>query len=162
MESSQTPTKAIIGLVVVVLLVVAATAAVIASSNNKGASSTNGSNTSSNVSSSTGSSSGSTASITNVKDGTYSATASYDTPGGVQDITVKLTIAGGSVSDSSLIQNASGREDEAYQSAFESEYQSQVVGKKISDISLNRVAGASLTTDGFNTALLDIANQAKA
>lgn len=161
MESSQTPSKAIIGLVVIVLLVVAATAAVIASSNNKGSSDGQTNSTSSN-SSSTGSTSGSTANITNVKDGTYTATASYDTPGGVQDITVKLTIASGAVSDSLITQNATGREDEAYQSAFESEYQSAVVGKKISDISLNRVAGASLTTDGFNTALLDIAKQAQA
>ncbi len=161
MDSSQTPTKAIIGLVVVVLLVVAATAAVIASGNNKDSSASQTSTTSSNTTS-TSSSSGSTASVTNVKDGTYTASASYDTPGGVQDIKVILIIAGGAVSDSSITQNATGREDEAYQSAFESEYKTAVVGKKISDISLNRVAGASLTTEGFNTALLDIAKQAQA
>lgn len=160
MESSQTPTKAIVGLVVVVLLVVAATAAVIASGSNKETSTGQTSSTSS-TSTSNNSSSTSTASVTNVKDGTYTATASYDTPGGAQDIKVTLTIAGGAVSNSSIMQNATGREDEAYQSAFESEYKTAVVGKKISDISLNRVAGASLTTDGFNTALLDIANQAK-
>lgn len=161
MDSSQTPTKAIIGLVVVVLLVVAATAAVIASGNNKDSSASQTSTTSSNTTS-TSASSESTASVTNVKDGTYTASASYDTPGGVQDIKVTLTIAGGAVSGSSITQNATGREDEAYQSAFESEYKTAVVGKKISDISLNRVAGASLTTEGFNTALLDIAKQAQA
>lgn len=160
MDSSPTPTKAIIGIIVVVLLVVAATAAVIASGNNKDSTAKNSSGTTSSVSTNN-SSAGSTSTVTNVKDGTYTATAQYDTPGGVQDIKVTLTIAGGTVSNSSLIQNATAREDEQYQSAFESEYQSEVVGKKISDISLHRVAGASLTTDGFNAALLDIAKQAQ-
>jgi K+/H+ antiporter YhaU regulatory subunit KhtT len=73
-----------------------------------------------------------------------------------------LTIAGNIVTDSSLQQTATEREDEQYQGAFESEYKSNVVGKKISELSLSRVAGASLTNDGFNSALADIENQAKA
>lgn len=163
MESPKTPTKAIVGLIVVVLLVAAATGAVIAANNNsKNDSSATTANRPSVSTSTSESSSSSTTTTNNLKDGTYTASASYDTPGGVQDITVKLTIANGAVSDSSISQNATGREDEAYQSAFEAEYKSSVVGKKVSDISLSRVAGASLTTEGFNTALADIAKKAQA
>jgi hypothetical protein len=162
LDSSNPSKKAIIGIVVVVLLVIAATAVVVQSGNNKSDSanvSTDAQSTSETVSSSP---SVAPASTTNFKDGTYTATARYNSPGGVQSITVKLTIAGNIVTDSSLQQTATEREDEQYQGAFESEYKSNVVGKKISELSLSRVAGASLTNDGFNSALADIENQAKA
>lgn len=161
MDSSQPPTKAIVGLVVVVLLVIAATAVVATGKAGKDSAPILGRSSSS---SSSANSSPSTApsATTNFKDGTYTASANYETPGGTQTMNVKLTVSGNTVTDVSITQNATEREDEAYQSAFESEYKSGVVGKKVSDISLSRVAGASLTTDGFNSALADIEKQATA
>lgn len=161
MDSSPTSTKAIIGIIVVVLLVVAATAAVIATGNNKD-NITNDATTALENTATNGQPPEATSSITNLNDGTYTTSADYATPGGVQEIKVTLTISKGVVSNSVISHVATAREDEEYQSAFDASYKTQVVGKKISDISLHRVAGASLTTDGFNSALLDIAKQAQA
>ena len=164
MDQPKTPNKAIIGLVVIVLLVAAATAViVISNSGNKQATdSTTTSSTDSTASSASPSASTSTSSTTSFKDGSYSATGSYQTPGGQESIGVKVTLAGGMITDATVTQNASGGEAEEYQSKFVSGYKSQVVGKKISDVNLSRVAGSSLTPIGFNDAIADIEKQAGA
>jgi uncharacterized protein with FMN-binding domain len=158
MQESKSPNKGLIALVVVVLLVAAGSAAVVMGSNKD----------TDKVSANTSSQSGAVATPSTgvspnatFKDGTYTATANYNSPGGTQSITVKLTVSGGAVTDSSLTQQASAREDEQYEAQFESGYKSQVVGKKLSDINLSSVSGASLTTDGFNSALADIQKQAQ-
>jgi uncharacterized protein YpmS len=57
---------------------------------------------------------------------------------------------------------ANDPEAREYQSMFISGYKQQVVGKRISDISLSRVSGSSLTSQGFNSAIQKIESQAKA
>ena len=158
-DSAQGPNKAIIGIIVVVLLVVAATAVIIVSNNTK---TTTTSDATASISPSTSpSASSATASTSSVKDGMYSASGSYQTPGGQESIGVKVTLAGGVITDATVTQNASGGEAEEYQSKFLSGYKSQVVGKKISDVSLTRVAGSSLTPIGFNNAIDSIESQAQ-
>lgn len=95
------------------------------------------------------------------KDGTYTTKTEYFTPGGTESITVNLTISGGTISAASLSQEATQRDSEFYQQSFADSYKSYVVGKSISGLSLSRVAGASLTTQGFNDALDTIRTKAQ-
>jgi uncharacterized protein with FMN-binding domain len=96
------------------------------------------------------------------KDGTYSATGSYLTPGGRESIELTVTIANGVITTTQLKENASDRDAEEYQAAFAGSYQELVVGKKVGEVSLSRVAGSSLTSNGFNEALRQIKQDAKA
>jgi hypothetical protein len=96
------------------------------------------------------------------KDGTYSATGSYTSPGGLEKINVTLTLSGNIVSNSSVISGANDPTASSYQSLFISGYKGKVVGKKISEINLKNVSGSSLTPQGFMSALKTIENEAKA
>jgi uncharacterized protein with FMN-binding domain len=96
------------------------------------------------------------------KDGTYSATGEYDTPDGPETITVKVTLKGGTVSDTSATASMQSRESKDYAAQFLDAYKTFVVGKDISAVKLSRVSGSSLTSQGFNSAIQQIENQAKA
>ena len=95
-------------------------------------------------------------------DGSYTATGSYSTPGGKESVTVTATVTGGTITAVDTTGSADGGESEEYQSKFLSNYKSQVVGKSIDEVSLSRVAGSSLTSNGFNDAIDKIADDAKA
>jgi flagellar basal body-associated protein FliL len=99
---------------------------------------------------------------TTYKNGTYTTEASYGSPGGTQKIGVSITIAGDIVTDSTVTAEATDGEAQNYQQDFISAYKQLVVGKKIDTISLSRVSGSSLTSNGFNSALQAIEAQAKA
>lgn len=94
-------------------------------------------------------------------DGTYSATGSYSTPGGTESITVKVALVKDIVASIDTTGSARGGNAAQYQSAFLSNYKTHVVGKSIDTVSLSRVAGSSLTSNGFNTAIEDIKNDAR-
>lgn len=96
------------------------------------------------------------------KDGTYSATGSYMSPGGYDQLGVTLTIKGDIVTSASVTNMAGDRTSSRYQNAFISGYQQYVIGQDISTLSLSRVSGASLTPEGFNDAVNQIKAQAKA
>lgn len=160
MEQSNSSNKALIGIIVVVLIAVAATAAVV-----WGTSSTNDNSSESLVSTSPSTSpspsSEATGESTAYKDGTYSADGSYQTPGGQQSIGVTVTLAGGMITDATVESHASSGESVEYQGRFLDGYKSQVVGKKIDEVSLTRVSGSSLTPNGFNNALSEIESKAQ-
>jgi uncharacterized protein with FMN-binding domain len=101
------------------------------------------------------------ASNANYKDGTYNATGAYTSPGGRESIDVTITLKDGVISDVSAEGNASDVEAEEYQGMFLAAYKEQVVGKNIDDVSLSRVSGSSLTSQGFNNALDDIKQEAE-
>jgi uncharacterized protein with FMN-binding domain len=103
-----------------------------------------------------------TTSVRTFKDGTYTASGNYSTPGGRESVTVTVTLKNNIVTDVNTTGSATRGDSAEYQSAFLSGYKSQVVGKSINSISLSRVAGSSLTSDGFNKALDSIENDAKA
>jgi hypothetical protein len=86
----------------------------------------------------------------------------YFVPHGNESIKVSLTLKDGVVT-SSNVQNSEGDPDSArFQEDFASSYKSFVVGKKISDVRLGAIAGASDTAQGFNDALEQITSQAQA
>ncbi len=100
--------------------------------------------------------------VSSYKDGTYSATGNYDSPGGPDSLKVTLTIKSGVVTSSSVVMYPGDRRSAKYMQMFESGYQAQVVGKNLGSIYLSYVSGSSLTPIGFNDALNKIKSQAKA
>lgn len=109
---------------------------------------------------SAGTTSGSNASSGTYSDGTYTASAGYRAPSGTESITVELTIADGTVTAVNVSQQATDREAQEFQARFASGVSSAVVGKELSGLSVSRVSGSSLTSNGFNAALEDIRAQA--
>lgn len=96
------------------------------------------------------------------KNGTYSATGSYMSPGGEDQISVTLTLKNDTITDVSVTPAAGDRTSERYQNRFISGYKQYVIGKNIADVQLTAVSGSSLTPIGFNDALAQIKAQAKA
>lgn len=113
------------------------------------------------TSTSSDSSSDSSAATSDYKDGSYTATGSYNSPGGTEKITIAVTLKDGVITDTSAISGATDSEGKEYQGQFIAGYKSQVVGKSIGSVSLSRVSGSSLTSQGFNDAIDTIKSQAK-
>ena len=126
------------------------------------ATTTSGQATTPGTTASTSTTSATTSSSGSYKDGTYSATSDYYVPNGNESIKVTLTVANGVVTNSQVMNSEYDRESAFYQEEFASQYKRSVVGKKLSDIQLSYVAGASDTTQGFDDALSQIRNQAQA
>ena len=104
---------------------------------------------------------GSDGSATNAyADGTYTVDAGYQAPSGSESITVELTIADDTVTAVTVTGDATDREASHYQRRFASAIPADVVGQDISGVSVSRVAGASLTSNGFNSALDEIRSKA--
>lgn len=108
---------------------------------------------------SNGSSSGATAPYT---DGTYTAEGSYQTPETVETIEVTLTIADDAVTDVEVVGDPIAPESKNYQGQFIAGIADEVVGRKLDDLDVDRVAGSSLTSGGFDQALAEIKEQAAA
>jgi hypothetical protein len=96
------------------------------------------------------------------KNGTYSATGSYMSPGGLDQLGVSLTLKDDVITDATVTDGANDGTSRRYQSIFIANYKQYVIGKKIENVKLGRVSGSSLTGQGFNAALLKIEAQAKA
>jgi uncharacterized protein with FMN-binding domain len=152
-ETSKSGKKIVAGvlLLVVVLIVVGA---IVISKTRPSASSV--------ASSSANQGSSSSSDKTVYKDGTYSSTGSYSSPGGAESIKLTITLASNTVTASEVDSGANDPTASSYQSIFIGSYKQYVVGKKVSSIHLSNVSGSSLTSQGFNSALSKIENQAKA
>jgi uncharacterized protein with FMN-binding domain len=104
------------------------------------------------------------ASATNYKDGTYTATGIYNSPGGDESIKITITLASNVVTSTSAISesNPDTPISSVYQSQFIGAYKTLVVGKKITHITAKNVGGSSLTALGYNSAVDQIEKQAAA
>lgn len=99
---------------------------------------------------------------TTYKDGTYSFGLSYRVPAGdVEKIDSTIKVTNDTITSLSIKYTATNQKSKGYQSDFDSEIQSAVVGKKISTLNLSSVGGASLTTDAFMKGIAQIQSQAK-
>jgi uncharacterized protein with FMN-binding domain len=96
------------------------------------------------------------------KDGVYTATGSYMSPGGPDTVGVTLTIKNDTVTNASVTPGANDKTSEKFQKIFIDNYTPYVVGKNIDSINLTKVSGSSLTSIGFNEALKKIKAEAKA
>jgi hypothetical protein len=97
------------------------------------------------------------------KAGDYNAAGDYQSPGGSQEIKIRLTLSSdGTITDTSAEGDDKSSDSKFYQSSFIANYKNKIIGKSIDEVKLDRVGASSLTSDGFNNALEDIKNQAKA
>ncbi len=115
-----------------------------------------------NTPSSSSDSTGTTSTAGEYTDGTYTAEGSYQTPETVETISVTLTLADGVVTDVEVTGDPQARETEQYQGQFIAGIADEVVGVNIDDLNVDRVAGSSLTSGGFNEAVESIKEQAAA
>lgn len=96
------------------------------------------------------------------KDGTYSSTTSYNSPAGMQNMGVTLSLKGDVIQSVSIQQLATVQTCMMYQQAFSQGINSVVVGKSLASLgSIGAVNGTSLTPNGFNSAVSAIKAQAK-
>jgi len=95
---------------------------------------------------------------------TLSATGNYLTPARTaHTVDLTLELRGDTVTDASIIfdgKDAAGQYSNDNQARFDAAYKAQVVGKRLDEISLSRVGGASLTSQAFNEAVATIARDA--
>ncbi|NYF17423.1 uncharacterized protein with FMN-binding domain [Microbacterium sp. AK009] len=96
------------------------------------------------------------------RDGTYTAEGTYNTPESVEQIAVTLTLEDDIVTDVEVTGDPQRPESERYQSQFIGGIADEVVGQNIDDLSVDRVAGSSLTSGGFNAAVEEIKAEAAA
>ena len=96
------------------------------------------------------------------KDGTYTADGSYQTPETVEKISVTLTLADGVVTDVEVKGDPQAPETEKFQGQFVAGIAEVVEGVPIDELKVDKVAGSSLTSGGFNQALEAIKEEAAA
>ena len=97
------------------------------------------------------------------KDGTYTASGTYDTPeGSTETIKVSITLKNDAIVESSVSPTTTNdHESQRYQKQFIAGYKQLVTGKKITEVKLSVVSGSSLTSSGWNKAVASITEQAK-
>ena len=94
--------------------------------------------------------------------GTYSATGQYPTPGGLQGIGVTVSLdADGTITEVEVEPKAQAGNSVQFQDKFASGISSEVVGKSIAELNVDKVSGSSLTGGGFNRAIEDIVKEAQ-
>ena len=86
-------------------------------------------------------------------DGTYTESGSYQTPNGTESVDVTLTIADDVVTAVEVVGHGDNPDSKHYQGEFIGGIDAAVVGKKLDDIAVTKVAGSSLTSGGFTEAL---------
>jgi uncharacterized protein with FMN-binding domain len=95
------------------------------------------------------------------KNGTYNADGTYTSPAGKEDISVSVTLNGDTITSVTVTPKATDPMSKNWQQRFASGISSQIVGKKLDDISIGKVSGSSLTGTGFNQALQSVKNNAR-
>lgn len=106
--------------------------------------------------------SGDSAAAGDYSDGEYTAEGSYQTPESTETISVTLTVESDVVTAVEVTGDPQRRESEQYQSEFIGGIDELVVGKSLDEIDVDRVAGSSLTSNGFNAAVEEIRTDAAA
>lgn len=89
-------------------------------------------------------------------DGQYTESGSYQSPGGTESVEVTITLAANTVTAVTVVGDAQGSNSQIYQEMFASGIGAEVVGKNIDELAVDKVAGSSLTSGGFNDALATI------
>jgi hypothetical protein len=93
-------------------------------------------------------------------DGDYEAEGSYINPGGQSSVKVALTLSDGTISDVTVTPEATNGTSKQFQTKFAGGIADEVVGKSLDDLDVTKVAGSSLTSEGFNDAIDQIKAEA--
>ena len=96
------------------------------------------------------------------KNGEYTQSSGYLSPGGTEQIQVKLKLENDIIVDTAVEFKPTKSESVTFQEIFTQNYKQYVLGKNITEVILDKVSGSSLTPKGFNNALEKIKAQAKA
>ncbi len=97
---------------------------------------------------------------TSVASNTLTGSGTYQTPARTtHELDVTLTIESGVVTDAKVVYDKGEGFSNPHQERFDNAYKAEVIGKSLNDISLSRVGGASLTSEGFNQAIASIKSQ---
>lgn len=94
------------------------------------------------------------------KNGTYSSNGKYVSPGGAEEIGVTLVLKNDVIEDVTVQTLATQPVSVKLQKVFADNYKPLVVGKKIDNVTLDKVSGSSLTPKGWNDAIAKIKVQA--
>ncbi len=78
----------------------------------------------------------------------------------MEKISVSVTLSDGTVTKVKVTGDPQAAETRHYQAQFIGGISAQVVGKKLDEISVDKVAGSSLTSKGFTQALATIRTEA--
>jgi len=160
MEQEQGPNKVMIGVIVVVLLAALGGGAFYLTQ--QGNDTTSSKTDVSQIDSSSKPGNAGTENNREYTDGTYTATGTYQSPGGQEEIELTVSLAAGKITDTSAATQAASGTSRQYQKEFINNYKNLIIGKNIEDVELDRVAGSSLTSNGFNDALDEIKQDAAA
>jgi uncharacterized protein with FMN-binding domain len=95
-------------------------------------------------------------------DGTYTAEGEYKSPNGTETVSVEITLEGDAVSAVTVTPEATNPNSVRYQTEFAEGISDEIVGQNIDDLEVDRVAGSSLTSGGFNEAVESIKADAAA
>ncbi|WP_434993812.1 FMN-binding protein [Arthrobacter sp. Ld5] len=95
------------------------------------------------------------------EDGTYAATGSYQSPAGQEEVGVTLTLEADVVTAVDVEPMPDNPTTREYQGRFAGGISEAVVGKRLDELSVDKVAGSSLTSGGFNDALGKIKGEAR-
>lgn len=98
---------------------------------------------------------------TRYRDGSYVAQGRYLTPGGAEAIGVQLKVAGGRIVTSEIQVEATSPTARQFQRQFATRLATRVLSQPLAAVSVTRVAGASLTSLGFDNALAQIRGEAR-
>jgi len=99
--------------------------------------------------------------MSSYKNGTYTKTGNYVSPGGPEQIEVTVVLADGVIKDATVVSKATLDGSKMFQAKFIEGFKEQVIGKSIDSVMLDKVSGSSLTPKGFNDALDQVKAQAK-
>lgn len=95
------------------------------------------------------------------KDGSYTESVSYSVPRETNTLNATITLSNDKITSVSTSGAYNGGESKRYNTSFNSEISSAVVGKKLSDAKIDTIGGASLTSMAFNQIIDAITSKAK-
>jgi len=95
------------------------------------------------------------------KNGSFEAIGNYKSPAGDEDVGIKITLRNGIITEATSDVRATNEKSQYWQKQFSENFSKEIVGKKIDEVKLDRVAGSSLTPKGFKDALDKIKTQAR-
>ena len=102
------------------------------------------------------------ASSSALKDGTYTATGDYQSPGGPAAVAVEVTLKSGTITAVKVEPKAADPTAQQYERQFAGGIGGVAVGKPIEGLQVGAVSGSSLTSQGFEKALASIRSEAAA
>lgn len=94
------------------------------------------------------------------EDGTYTQTGSYQSPAGPEEVGVTLTLEADVVTAVEVEPMPDNPTTTKYQERFAGGISEAIVGRKLDDLAVDKVAGSSLTSGGFNEATDKIKSEA--